>query len=145
MRLVYILMMVASLFSFATAGNCITCNEVIGAPVIGSIEGKAGLEIMKEENGNFLYTVVVNGTWHYNSELAYKFGISENFSTIRGASSMIPNHHSWRTDFGVAYNMTRDLWLEWKWSNRILIKGNDNIFEDEFSKNRNIISIYTRF
>ena len=110
------------------------------------LSGLCGLEMMKEENGNTKYMPVIRGTWHVSESLDFKAGFSENFTIKRGGSLFqVPNHHSFRFDLKASWLLHRDTWIEWGWSNRSLIDGHDNVFVEEYGKNRNVIAIYRRF
>jgi len=123
----------------------LTINVCAIEPSDINIEGKAGLELTKVENGPLLITPAVRGLWHFNDNIDFKAEINENFSNPSGQVASVPNHHSWCLDFGISYRLFESFWVEWRWSNRSLIRGHDSLFLEEFSNNRNVLGLYTKF
>lgn len=126
----------------------ITINNTKKLPSIswGRVTGRGGVNLMKQENGNWLQQIYIRGIYQVDRKFAVNGSFEENFSIKRGKKLGIGNHHSFRYTLGLNYRpFSNGLTFYTQWDNRWLIKGHDTIFVEEYGSNRNYFGVFYAF
>lgn len=128
-------------------GNIIIGNEK-SYPMMSwqRLTGTTGIDLLKQENGNWLETLYIQGEYQVDPRLLVDFRFAENFSVMRGSKfPSIGNHHSWNYRLGLHYSpFSNGLTVYTAWDNSKMIIGHDDCFL-EYDGNSNLFGIYYKF